>query len=38
MPRWTLEDGRATFSFRLQKGCYATCVLRELMKAPLMSY
>lgn len=38
MPRWTVEDGRATFSFRLQKGCYATCVLRELMKAPLMSY
>ena len=38
MPEWTLEDGRATFSFRLQKGCYATCVLRELIKAPLMSY
>jgi len=38
MPSWTLEDGRATFSFRLQKGCYATCVLRELMKAPLSSY
>ena len=31
-------EGRATFSFRLNKGCYATVVLRELMKAQLMSY
>jgi tRNA(Glu) U13 pseudouridine synthase TruD len=28
----------ARFDFRLKKGCYATIVLRELMKAPLMSY
>jgi tRNA(Glu) U13 pseudouridine synthase TruD len=32
-PAWELDDGRVTFSFGLQKGCYATCVLREFMKA-----
>jgi tRNA pseudouridine13 synthase len=37
-PAWELEDGRVTFSFGLQKGCYATCVLREFMKSPLMRY
>ncbi len=37
-PAWELDDGRVTFSFGLQKGCYATCVLREFMKAPRMSY
>ncbi|NIP33580.1 MAG: tRNA pseudouridine(13) synthase TruD [Thermoplasmata archaeon] len=31
-------DGRVTLTFRLQKGCYATCVLREVMKAPMLSY
>ena len=35
---WHGADGRVIFSFRLQKGTYATCVLRELMKAPLLSY
>ena len=37
-PEWRLDEGRVTLSFGLQKGCYATCVLREIMKAPLMSY
>ena len=37
-PGWEAGDGRVTLSFRLQKGCYATCVLRELMKAPMLSY
>jgi tRNA pseudouridine13 synthase len=37
-PTWDVVDGRATLSFRLMKGCYATAVMRELMKAPLMSY
>ena len=26
------------FSFELNKGCYATSLLREYMKAPLLSY
>jgi tRNA pseudouridine13 synthase len=37
-PTWDVTDGRVTLSFRLMKGCYATTVMRELMKAPLMSY
>lgn len=37
-PTWEVEGDRVTLSFRLQKGCYATCVLRELMKAPMLSY
>jgi tRNA pseudouridine13 synthase len=37
-PSWEVGDGRVTLRFRLQKGCYATCVLRELMKAPMLSY
>jgi tRNA pseudouridine13 synthase len=37
-PTWEVAEGRATLRFRLMKGCYATAVLRELMKAPLMSY
>jgi len=37
-PSWEAGAGRVTLSFRLQKGCYATCVLRELMKAPMLSY
>ena len=30
--------GEATFRFTLNKGCYATCLLREYMKAGLSSY
>ncbi len=37
-PRWEVGGGRAVLSFRLGKGCYATAVMRELMKSPLMSY
>lgn len=37
-PAWELDGGRATFRFGLPKGCYATCVMRELMKGPIMSY
>jgi tRNA pseudouridine13 synthase len=37
-PTWQVEGDGVRLSFRLQKGCYATCVLRELMKAPIMSY
>lgn len=37
-PEWTCGDGALTMVFRLQKGCYATCVLREVMKAPMASY
>jgi tRNA pseudouridine13 synthase len=37
-PTWEVDAGSVTLSFRLQKGCYATTVMRELMKSPLMSY
>ena len=37
-PDWEVADDRVTLAFRLQKGCYATCVMRELMKAPMLSY
>jgi tRNA pseudouridine13 synthase len=37
-PSWEVEADRVSLEFRLQKGCYATCVMRELMKAPIMSY
>jgi tRNA pseudouridine13 synthase len=37
-PKWEVAGDRVTLSFRLQKGCYATCVMRELMKAHLLSY
>jgi tRNA pseudouridine13 synthase len=37
-PEWTANDGALTLSFRLQKGCYATCVLREVMKAHISCY
>jgi tRNA pseudouridine13 synthase len=37
-PEWEVRGDRVTLSFRLQKGCYATCVMRELMKAPMLSY
>lgn len=32
------SQDRVTLEFKLQKGCYATCVLREVMKARLMAY
>lgn len=31
-------EGEATFSFTLNKGCYATALLREFMKAPMSQY
>jgi tRNA pseudouridine13 synthase len=37
-PDWNVSEDVAEFSFRLHKGCYATTVLREFMKAPIMSY
>lgn len=37
-PAWDIDGDRVVLSFRLQKGCYATCVLRELMKAPILAY
>jgi tRNA pseudouridine13 synthase len=37
-PQWEVEGDRVTLSFKLQKGCYATCVMRELMKANMLSY
>jgi tRNA pseudouridine13 synthase len=37
-PSWEVGEGRVKLAFRLQKGCYATCVMRELMKAPMLSY
>jgi tRNA pseudouridine13 synthase len=37
-PASAVADGRASFSFALPKGCYATTVMRELMKSPIMSY
>jgi len=37
-PKWEVTGDRVTLSFRLQKGCYATCVMRELMKAHMLSY
>lgn len=33
-----VDAGRAEFEFRLSKGSYATCVLREYMKAPMSAY
>ncbi len=34
----SLGDGDARFSFSLNKGCYATCLLREFMKAGMGQY
>ena len=34
----TLGDDSATFRFTLNKGCYATCLLREYMKADISRY
>ena len=36
--RWRISDSSAFFSFELNKGCYATTLLREYMKAEIMSY
>jgi len=36
--RWRAVDSSAFFSFELNKGCYATSLLREYMKAGMMSY
>jgi len=36
--RWRIVDSSAFFSFELNKGCYATSLLREYMKAGMMSY
>jgi tRNA pseudouridine13 synthase len=33
-----LGDGNARFSFSLNKGCYATCLMREFMKAEISQY
>jgi tRNA pseudouridine13 synthase len=30
---WKVEDGKAIFEFSLNKGCYATTLLREFMKS-----
>jgi tRNA pseudouridine13 synthase len=32
------EDGAVVFGFELNKGCYATCLLREFMKAGMDRY
>jgi len=37
-PEWEVDGDRVTLAFKLQKGCYATCVMRELMKAHMLSY
>ncbi|MFO8132635.1 MAG: tRNA pseudouridine(13) synthase TruD [Thermoplasmatota archaeon] len=36
--RMSMADDMAWLSFSLPKGCYATCLLREVMKAPIQSY
>jgi tRNA(Glu) U13 pseudouridine synthase TruD len=33
-----VEDGGAKFAFSLNKGCYATCLMREFMKADMNNY
>ncbi|MFH0815872.1 MAG: tRNA pseudouridine(13) synthase TruD [Methanobacteriota archaeon] len=30
--KWSVADGKATFEFSLNRGCYATTLLREFMK------
>lgn len=37
-PTVTADDGKVTIEFALPKGAYATVVLREYMKAPLLAY
>ncbi len=36
--RMEMNDDVAMLSFSLPKGCYATCLLREFMKAPIQNY
>lgn len=36
--RIELGEEKARFSFSLNKGCYATCLMREFMKAEISSY
>ncbi|MBS3772721.1 MAG: tRNA pseudouridine(13) synthase TruD [Candidatus Thermoplasmatota archaeon] len=36
--RMAVENDLARLSFSLPKGCYATCLLREFMKAPIQRY
>ncbi len=33
-----IGDGQARFAFSLNKGCYATCLMREFMKAEMSQY
>ncbi|KAA0001746.1 MAG: tRNA pseudouridine(13) synthase TruD [Thermoplasmata archaeon] len=35
---WEIDDNKVHLSFFLRKGCYATCLLREFMKANIYSY
>ncbi len=35
---WWLEDDTLTLEFGLNKGNYATCLFREIMKAPIIDY
>jgi len=37
-PSMEVAGGRARFQFSLMKGCYATTVLRELMRSPILAY
>ncbi len=37
-PEASVDEDRARFAFSLPKGSYATTVLREFMKSPIMSY
>lgn len=36
--RITLGEGTGRFTFSLNKGCYATCLMREFMKADMSQY
>lgn len=36
--RWRISDTSTFFTFELNKGCYATSLLREYMKAELIAY
>jgi len=36
--KFEIKDDTASFSFGLTKGCYATSLLREYMKSPLICY
>lgn len=36
--RMEFGEGQVTFAFTLNKGCYATALMREFMKAPMSQY